>query len=126
MAEPSRLHPEPHLEREREYLRVLTLGVLDRALCRLEQDQAERGHATRFATLLPWMTASPTSEDLAKLGNALGLGPTSVKIAVHALRQRFGSFVRSEIENLLGTRDDAEAVQAEMDVLLGALAIFRR
>jgi hypothetical protein len=32
----------------------------------------------------------------------------------------------SEIENLLGTRNDAEAVQAEVDVLLGAFAGFRR
>jgi hypothetical protein len=112
---------DPDLEPEREYVRVLTLSVLERALARLEQDQADRGQLASFATLRSWLNATPTHADLTELGNVLGFGPTSTKIALDALRRRLASFLRGEIENFLERRNDPDALRAEMDALLGAL-----
>jgi RNA polymerase sigma-70 factor (ECF subfamily) len=113
---------DPKREPESEYVRVLALGVIERALGRLERDQVERGHAERFAKLRPWLGSGHANENLNELGAALGLGLQSTKIALYALRQRLGSLVRYEVENLLETRDDVDALQAELDTLLGALA----
>jgi hypothetical protein len=109
------------LEPQREYERVLALSVLERALARLESDQAERGQRQRFLALKPWLVAEPSRDELSALERTLGLRPTSVKMALHTLRQRLGSVMRYELANLLERRDDTEGLRNEMDALMNAL-----
>jgi DNA-directed RNA polymerase specialized sigma24 family protein len=110
------------LEPRREYERVLALSLLERALARLERAQAERGQSERFLAFKRWLVVAPSQDELSSIARALGLTPTSARMAHHALRQHLGSFVQEELSNLLERRDDTEGLRSEMDALLGALA----
>jgi hypothetical protein len=109
------------LEPQREYERVLAVSVLERALVRLANDQADRGQRQRFLALEPWLVAEPSEDEFSSLEKELGLGPTSARMVRHALRQRLSYFIRQELSNLLERRDDTEALRTEMAALLGAL-----
>jgi hypothetical protein len=109
------------LEPRLEYERVLAVSVLQRALARLERDQADRGQSQRFLAFMPWLAAEPSRDEFSSVERALGLGPTSARMVRHALRQRLAWFIQQEISNLLERRDDTKGLRTEMDALLGAL-----
>jgi hypothetical protein len=109
------------LEPRREYERVLALGILERAVARLERAQADLGQSERFQAFKAWLVVEPSQEELSSIAKALGLGPASARMARHAIRQRLGAFVHQEISNLLEKRDDTQGLRTEMVALLGAL-----
>ena len=102
---------------EQSFDRQWALTVLDRALKRLEQEQAAAGKATQFARLREFLShAAEAGYDRAAAD--LGLKPGTVSVAVYRLRQRYRDLVRAEVAQTLATGDD---VDAELAYLLGVL-----
>jgi RNA polymerase sigma-70 factor (ECF subfamily) len=71
--------------------------VLARALERLEEEAAEGEGAERFAQLKPHLTGDEPATAYRDLAAAWGVGEPAVRVALHRLRKRFGSLLRSEI-----------------------------
>jgi RNA polymerase sigma-70 factor (ECF subfamily) len=100
--------PEPGVspEWEREFDRGWALALIGRALDSLGLEMRAAGKVAQFEALRPWLDGGPAG-DAAAAGEALGLAPTALKVAVHRLRQRFRQKVREEIAAT--TSDPADA-----------------
>jgi RNA polymerase sigma factor (sigma-70 family) len=106
---------------DQEYERTLALDLIDRALSRLEREQAARNGGERFQLLKPWLIGQPSTDNLAEVGRTLGLSVNSVSVALHALRQRLRTHLHEEVSELLERGDDPAALYAEVNALIAAL-----
>jgi RNA polymerase sigma-70 factor (ECF subfamily) len=92
---------------EREFDRAWALALIGRALDSLVGEMRDAGKQAQFEVLRPWLDGGPAG-DAAAAGEALGLAPTALKVAVHRLRQRFRQRVRDEITATTSDPQDAE------------------
>jgi RNA polymerase sigma-70 factor (ECF subfamily) len=100
--------PEPGVspDWEREFDRAWALALIGRALDSLAGEMRAAGKSAHFETLRPWLDGGPAG-DAAAAGEALGLAPTALKVAIHRLRQRFRERVREEIAATTADAQDA-------------------
>ncbi|MBE2180058.1 MAG: sigma-70 family RNA polymerase sigma factor [Chthoniobacterales bacterium] len=87
---------------DREWARAL----LETVLRRLEKEWREAGRSEQFALLKPCLTVSGEMD--AAAGEALGLSPVALRVAVHRLRLTYRRLLKEEITHTLGEGGDAE------------------
>lgn len=95
------------------------LGLLEEALARLEAEYAQAGKHDLFVALRPMMAGrSQEGDRYATLGEALGMTPGAVQVAVHRLRKRY----RSQLEQAVAeTVERPEEVDDELRCILRIL-----
>jgi RNA polymerase sigma factor (sigma-70 family) len=89
-----RLEPVDRLTPEAIFERQWAATILARSLERLREEEAAGGNDERFERLKPFLTGEG---DVAALARELGLRETSVRVAVHRMRRRFGAVLREEV-----------------------------
>lgn len=107
--------PDPDLEFDRKW----AVTLLERALNRVEREQAEAGKLEAFQTLKPWLTGDRQLVSPSESAQRLGLSEGAFKVALHRLRKRFRELVREEIA---GTVDDPAQTREELRYLLDVLS----
>ena len=107
--------PDP----DRAFLRSWAASLIDQARSRLEKDYEARNRLPLLQALLPRLTHSLAAQDYARLGEQIALSSSAVKVAMHRLRQRFGSVLREVVAE---TVEDPNDVDAELNELLGLLS----
>lgn len=103
--------------------RVFMLGwanaVLDEVRLRLCVDYERSNRKSIFEALVPKLTTQLDAADYSQLASQLGVSLSSVKVALHRLRQRYGATLR---EVILETVDDPKDVDTELRELLQLLS----
>lgn len=99
---------------EREFNRLWTLTVVDRARRRLADEARSGGREGMFDALSGFLMEAPDTHDYADVARALDLKPNTVAVHVHRLRQRLRELIRDELAD---TVCDAESLDAEMRAL---------
>jgi RNA polymerase sigma-70 factor (ECF subfamily) len=82
--------------------------VLDRALGRLRQEAHRGADGARYERLEPFLTGDETADTCASLAREWGAGKSTVRVAVHRLRRRFGEILREEIGHTVAAPADVE------------------
>ena len=100
--------PDDTLVFDREWAHTL----IARALTTLEAEHAGKGHF--FTTLKPWLDGGATSSQ-AEAAEALQMSETAIKVAIHRLRVRFRSLIRSEVA---ATVEDSTDIADELRHLI--------
>ncbi len=111
--------PAHGLTAERLFDRRWAIGLLDRAVGRLEAEMVAAGKAELGARLLPTLTGGRGEASLAEVAEGLGMSEGAVKMAASRLRRRYGELLREEIARTVA--DPAE-VEDEVKTLFAALA----
>lgn len=93
--------------------------ALDRALQRLRAECEQSGSSAVTTPLLPYLTDSGGLPPYKAIALQIGVTEGTVKVAVHRLRQRYGSILRAEIAD---TVTGEEAIEAELRDLLRAVS----
>ena len=106
--------PDP----DRMFMRSWASSLLDEAKNRLRTDYARRNRQTLFDMLQPWLTQSPSAAEYSELGSHLKSSASTVKVALHRLRTRFGTLLREVIAE---TVDDPADIDREINDLLQLL-----
>jgi RNA polymerase sigma-70 factor (ECF subfamily) len=110
--------PESNLTPEKLFERRWALALLDQVLARLREESVRAGKGELFETLKLALTGEKTPARHAQLGQALGMSPGAVKVAVHRLRRRYRELLREEIAHTL---DEPAQVEEEIRDLFAAL-----
>jgi RNA polymerase sigma-70 factor (ECF subfamily) len=109
---------DPHLTPEQAFDRNWALGMLDRAMSRLQAEYEASGRGELVATLGPLMWGNPTDEPSAKAAERLGMNSHAFTMALHRLRRRFGESLREEVAATVAEGAD---VDAELHYLIAAV-----
>lgn len=111
-----RLEPTDDVTPEKLFEKRWAKTVLDRALARLEESYAGRGHGDQFHTLRPYLTGAEKNRSYGEVAEELEMTVGAVKVAVHRLRRRFGRQLRKEIAETVASED---RIDDEIRFLLG-------
>jgi len=103
-----RLEPATYETPERIFDRRWALTLLDRVLCRLQEEMKRDDEASRFDRLKMYLTADQTDLSYAQTAAKLGISEGAVKVAVHRLRKRFRDLVRDEIAQTVSAPNQIE------------------
>lgn len=103
--------PDP----DRVFMRSWASSLLDDVRDRLAAEYARRNRQSMFEALQPWLTRSPSAADYAELGKRLNSSASTVKVALHRLRTRYGSLLREVVSE---TVDDPSDIDREISELL--------
>jgi RNA polymerase sigma-70 factor (ECF subfamily) len=112
------LEPADELSPDRLFDRRWALTVLDQAQQQLRAEYEAAGKENLFEALRPTLAgvrSGPTYSDIAA---QLGMSEGAVKVAVHRLRDRYRSVLRSIVADTVAAPAD---VDAELRHLIGAL-----
>lgn len=93
---------------DRHFERLWAVAVLDRALGRLEAEQAAAGRAAAFRTLRPLLTGDDGAEGYAAPARELGLTEQAARAAVYRLRKRYRDLLRDEIARTVSSPDEID------------------
>ncbi len=104
---------------ERAFDRKWAAIALDRAMHRLRAECAGQGKEAEAAALLPYLTSGDLPPYKA-VAATVGMTEGAVKVAVHRLRQRFGSILRLEVEETVTSPED---VDDEIRALIRAVSV---
>jgi DNA-directed RNA polymerase specialized sigma24 family protein len=104
---------------DRLFDRAWALSLLDAVLARLAREQADAGHADRFAALQATL-AGGRAVPHAEIARQLGTTEAAVQAAASRLRKRYRALLR---DHIAATLDDpsAAAIDAEIHDLFAAL-----
>ncbi len=105
-------------EPDRAFTLAWANSVLDQVQKQLSRDYNERGRQSLFQVLWPLMTQPLDAGDYDRLSKQLAMSASSVKVAIHRLRQRYGETLRAVVAE---TVDDPSEVDRELAELLEAL-----
>lgn len=107
----TRFHvPEPKDESspdkvyERQWVMTLLAHVLEELGVRYEKD----GKGDLFETLKPTLTPGAPMAPYVEVAEQLGMSESALKVAVHRLKQRYGTLLRETIADTLGPDEDPE------------------
>ena len=104
---------------EKLYERRWALTLLEQVLKRLENEQANAGHAESFSAMKEFLTGAGRGTPYSELAVKLGTTESSIKVSVHRLRKRYRELLEAEIANTVST---PEEVEEERRHLLSALS----
>jgi len=93
---------------EQCYERRWALTLLESALEQLRGEYDREGKAALFAALHPCLVGGSDAQPYARLAAQMGMSEGAVKVAVHRLRKRYRRWLREEIEQTLGSGEDAD------------------
>ena len=93
---------------DREFDRKWAALCIDRALTSLRAEYREAGKDTVAEALLPYLTDSGPLPSYSAIAQHLLMSEGAVKVAVHRLRQRFGSILRLQITDTVLSPADAD------------------
>ncbi len=98
------------LDPEQLFDRQWAATVIDRALARLRQQQAQAGKGVEFDRLAGYLTSdAPAAHSYRELAALQGVNETAVRAAVHRLRLKFGAALRAEIADTVHDQASADA-----------------
>ena len=104
-----RLEPVDHLTPEAIFERQWAAALVARCLDRLRGEQSASGGKLRFERLKGFLTSDGAGEESAALARELGLGESTLRVAVHRLRRRFGALLREEVAHTVADPADVDA-----------------
>jgi RNA polymerase sigma-70 factor (ECF subfamily) len=116
-----RLRYEPFHEMtpERIFLRQWATALIDLVMARLRSEASLNGRSRLFDRIRPALLGRERAPSYAQIAAELGVGESTVKVAVHRFRARYRALLREEIART--TADPAE-IDEEISSLLQALA----
>ncbi len=94
-------------------------SLLEEARGRIRDEYEAKGKAALADALLPKLTHSLDSETYGQLAAELDMSTGAIKVAMHRLRQRFGSALR---EAVVETVEDSNDVDDELNEMLRVLS----
>ena len=103
-----RLEPVDRLTPEAIFERQWAAALLTRCLDRLRGEQSASGGKERFERLKGFLTSDGEGAETGALARELGLGESTVRVAVHRLRRRFGALLREEVANTVADPADVD------------------
>jgi RNA polymerase sigma-70 factor (ECF subfamily) len=120
LAAEDRLRNEPFHEMtpERIFLRQWATTLLDRVMARLRSEASLKGKAALFDQIRPALLGREAAS-YARISANLRVAETTVKVAVHRYRARYGELLRQEIARIV---DDPAEIEEEITTLIQALA----
>jgi RNA polymerase sigma factor (sigma-70 family) len=92
--------------------------LIESALARMEQEYSEAGQGREFSILKPCLTAARGEIHYRELAEALSLGESAARVAVHRIRKRYRRLFRDEIARTVRDKND---VEEELRALMQAL-----
>jgi RNA polymerase sigma-70 factor (ECF subfamily) len=113
-----RYEPVDRLTPEEVFERRWALTVLERALGRLREEQAEANRAREFERLEGFLSGQGEKVSYRELAAELGTSENALRTTVHRLRRRFASLLREEVG---GTVSSQQQVDEELKHLLGVV-----
>ncbi len=113
-----RLEPLDELTPDKVFERRWAAALVERVLGQLEEEYSRTGRSQVFHVLQPFIAGESFGGDYTVAAEQLDMSKGAVRIAVHRLRQRFGTMFRAAVAETVDTPDDLEA---EMRHLLAAL-----
>ncbi len=113
------LEPADRSAPDRIFEKQWALALLGEVLTRLEREFQGEGKTDLFAALKQTLMGARESQPYAELATRLNMNESAVKVAVHRLRKRYRELVREEIA---GTLDESQDIEAEMRHLFSVLA----
>lgn len=108
--------PIDDMTSEKIFERSWALELIDCCLQKLRQRYEKSGKSELFEALCSSLLGGQAR--YAEIAETLGQNENAVKVAAHRMRERLGDEIRLEIRNTL---NDAENVEAELKLLMGAL-----
>ena len=112
------LEPADELSPDRLFDRRWALAVLHQAQERLRSEYKSTGKAALFDALRPTLGGSNSGAAYSEIAAGLGLSEGAVKVAVHRLRDRYRTVLRSVVADTVAAPAD---VDAELRHLIQAL-----
>ncbi len=113
-----RLEPLDERTPEKVFESRWAAALMDRVLGQLEEEYSRTGRGLVYRVLQPFIPGEGSGRDYAVAARRLGMTEGAARVAVHRLRQRFGSMFRAAVAETVDTPEDLEA---EMRYLLAAL-----
>ena len=113
---------DPRLTPEQAFDRNWALGMLDRAMSRLQSEYEASGRGEICAALGSVMWGNPADDPSAKAAERLGMNRHAFTMALHRLRRRFGESLREEVAATVAEGAD---VDAELHHLIAAVGDHR-
>jgi RNA polymerase sigma factor (sigma-70 family) len=103
---------------EKAFDRQWAESLLARVLDRLEADYTASGRTRTFSELRGFLTSDGGERSYVEVGRRLGVVEGNVRVAVHRLRQRYGTLLRKEIAETVASPQE---VDEELRYLFSAL-----
>lgn len=102
---------EPHYEvtPEREFEFRWAVALVAAVVGRLEAEMESGGSGIPFEELRPFLGCDQEPGLYGEIARRRGLKETTVKVAVHRLRRRYGQLLRDEVRRTLADPNDVEA-----------------
>jgi RNA polymerase sigma factor (sigma-70 family) len=113
------LEPADNASPDRIFERLWAITLLGEVLNRLEDEYQSQGKMGLFTALRQSLVGARETQPYAELAAELNMSESAVKVTVHRLRKRYRELIREEIA---GTLDASEDVEAEMRHLFSVLA----
>jgi RNA polymerase sigma-70 factor (ECF subfamily) len=82
--------------------------VLDQAIEELRREYARRANSEMFDDLRGFLTCSDGTLSRAKLAEKHGISAGAIDVAIHRLRQRFGTLLREQIVRTVSSPNEVE------------------
>ncbi len=82
---------------DRLFERRWALILLERAMCRLQEESAAAGNAQRFAQLKGFVSGEKGAPSYAEAAERTALSPGALKSAIFRLRRRYHELIREEV-----------------------------
>lgn len=102
---------------EKLFERRYALRLLDQTMQAIQAEYVERGKSSLWQAIHPFLTGE-TSSTYRALSEQMKVSESAIKVAVHRLRERFGTLLRQAI---LQTVDDPSEVDEELRWLMQAI-----
>lgn len=94
-------------------------SILAEAHRRIESDYSGSDRQRFFQCMTPWMTKPIDASQYAQLESQLRMSRSAIKVGLHRLRQRYGTYLREVISE---TVDDPQDIESELHELLRVMA----
>jgi RNA polymerase sigma-70 factor (ECF subfamily) len=113
------LEPADRLSPEKLFEKSWALTVLERTMDQLEADMAKKNKQKLFEHLQVYLTTEKDEIPYQNVAEELDMTESSIRVAVHRLRQQYRKLLRDEIAQTVG---DEGQIDEEMGCLFDALA----
>ncbi len=115
-----RLEPMDELTPEKVFERRWAVGLVERALDRLDKDYSIAGKQELFEILQPFLTGEGKGREYPAAAEKLGLTEGAARVAVHRLRRRFATVFRQIVAETLDSTEDLDAEVRHLVSVLSA------
>lgn len=104
---------------DREFEQRWAREILKRVFETLREEFAKAGKSELFDRLFPYLAREPGLSTYGELAQHLSMSEAAIKVAVHRMRNRYGTLVRSEIAETVNSH---EQIDDELHRLFAALS----